>query len=126
MAVPPVAGLTFRRSQRVKANRDFQRAKTKGRRLRLRLPHCELDLLAPKPNHARRFCDRQAGGYRRPKNRARRLLREAFRRHQHALAGPIDLILVARRSIQGLSFDDVEKDFLTAARRAGILKETPA
>ena len=56
------------------------------------------------------------------RSRARRLLRESFRLHQHRLAQPVDLILVARSSIVGKSFSEVEKDFLTSLRKAGLLK----
>ena len=56
------------------------------------------------------------------RGRARRLLREAFRLHQHDLAHPLDLVLVARHSITNKKFSGVEKDFLTTLRRAGLLK----
>ncbi len=56
------------------------------------------------------------------RSRARRLLRESFRRHQHELAGPLDMVLVARPSIAGKTFAQVEQDFLTAARKAGFLQ----
>ena len=56
------------------------------------------------------------------RNRARRLLRESFRLHQHELAQPVDLVLVARPSISGKGLADVEKDFLTTLRKAGLLK----
>ncbi|MDB6029590.1 MAG: rnpA [Verrucomicrobiales bacterium] len=58
------------------------------------------------------------------RNRARRLLRESFRQHQHELTQPVDLVLVARNSIVGKSFSEVEKDFLQALRRGGLLKQT--
>ena len=57
------------------------------------------------------------------RNRARRLLREAFRSHQHDLVQPVDLVLVARASIVGKGFAEVEKDFLTTLRRAKLLSE---
>ena len=56
------------------------------------------------------------------RNRARRLLRESFRLHQHELAEPLDLVLVARASIADRTFVDVEKDFLTALRKARLLR----
>jgi ribonuclease P protein component len=56
------------------------------------------------------------------RSRARRLLREVFRLHQHELAQPVDLVLVARRSLEGKGFDAVERDFLTTLRKAGLLK----
>ena len=57
------------------------------------------------------------------RTRARRLLREAFRLHQHELVRPAELVLVARLSIVGKAFADVERDYLTALRRAKLLKE---
>ena len=56
------------------------------------------------------------------RNRARRLLRESFRLHQHELAQPVELVLVARNSIAGRKFAAVEKDFLAALKRAGLKK----
>lgn len=57
------------------------------------------------------------------RNRARRLMREVFRLNKHRL-GPYDLIFIARKGILGRKFQDVERDFLRLARKAGILKET--
>ena len=57
------------------------------------------------------------------RSRARRLLRESFRAHQHDFAQPVDLVLVARQSIAGKRFADVEKDFLATLRKARLLNE---
>ena len=57
------------------------------------------------------------------RNRARRLLRESFRIHQHDLAAPVDLVLVARPSIAGKGFAEVERDLLTTLRKARLLKQ---
>jgi ribonuclease P protein component len=57
------------------------------------------------------------------RNRVRRLLRESFRQHQHEFAQPVEIILVARNSIAGKKFADVEKDYLTTLKRAGLLKQ---
>lgn len=56
------------------------------------------------------------------RNRARRLMREAFRLHQHDLAAPAELVLVARPSIVGRKRADVERDLVAALRRARLLK----
>jgi len=55
------------------------------------------------------------------RNRAKRLLRETFRVHQHEFNQPLDLVLVARSSIVGRAFVEVEKDFLIVMRKAGLL-----
>jgi ribonuclease P protein component len=57
------------------------------------------------------------------RSRARRLLRESFRLHQHDLAGAVDLVLVARPSIAGRRFAEVERDFLRVMRKARLEKE---
>lgn len=56
------------------------------------------------------------------RSRARRLLRESFRRHQLELTTPVDIVLVARPSIAGKSFSEVEREFLSVTRKAGLLK----
>ncbi len=126
MALPPTPGLTFNRSQRLKANREFQRAKTKGQRLHSGCLIANwLALPGDKPTRLGVITSKQVG----PavaRNRARRLLRECFRLHQHELAGPMDLVLVARPSIVGKTRFEVEKDFLKAARKANILKTAKA
>jgi ribonuclease P protein component len=54
--------------------------------------------------------------------RARRLLREAFRLHQHDFAQPVDLVLIARQSIAGKSSTQVEQDFLRTMGQARLIK----
>lgn len=56
------------------------------------------------------------------RNRARRLLREAFRLNQHNFAHPLELVLVARASIVGKSRQQVEQDLLRTLQKAGLLK----
>ena len=56
------------------------------------------------------------------RSRARRLLRECFRLNQCRLARPIDLVLIARRSIADMKYAEVESDFLRVLQRAGLLK----
>ncbi len=55
------------------------------------------------------------------RSRVRRLLREVFRRHQHDLRGPMDVVLVARPSIAGKALADVERDFLAVLRGQALL-----
>ncbi|NJO56108.1 MAG: ribonuclease P protein component [Rhodospirillales bacterium] len=56
------------------------------------------------------------------RSRARRLMRECFRRHQGELRQPVHLVLVARNSISGRDFAAVEVDYLKALQRAGLLE----
>lgn len=114
--------LRFGRAARIKQNRDFGRVRREGERLVVgclianwrRLP----------PGSASRLGVVTAGkiGGAVTRNRARRLLRESFRLHQLALAGPVELVLVARASIVGKSFVEVERDYLTTLRKARLLK----
>jgi ribonuclease P protein component len=57
------------------------------------------------------------------RTRARRLLREAFRLHQHDLQAPVALVLIARSSILGKKLADVERDFLSLLRQAKLVKQ---
>jgi ribonuclease P protein component len=56
------------------------------------------------------------------RSRARRLLRETFRLHQHELRQPVALVLVARKTIAGKKLAGVERDFLAALRQASIIR----
>jgi ribonuclease P protein component len=59
------------------------------------------------------------------RNRARRLLREAFRLNRAHLQPDVDVLLLARGRIEHVKRQDVEDDLRTACRRAGIWRETP-
>ena len=54
------------------------------------------------------------------RTRARRLLRETFRLHQDHFHEPVALVLVAKPAIVGKKFQDVERDFVSAMRQAGL------
>jgi ribonuclease P protein component len=58
--------------------------------------------------------------------RARRLLRETYRLHQRDLTCPVDLVLVARPSIVGKTFADVERDFMSALKQMRLINVPPA
>jgi ribonuclease P protein component len=115
--------LRFGRAARIKQGRDFARVRRVGERMVVgclianwqRLP-------ADAASHLGVITGGKIGGAV-VRNRARRLMRETFRLHQHDLAGPVDLVLVARPSIVGKGFAEVERDFLTTLRRARLLKQ---
>jgi ribonuclease P protein component len=114
--------LRFSRSSRVTQNRDFVRIRQQGERL---AQGCLVANWNKLPDGARPklgvVTSRKIGGAVQ-RTRARRLLRESFRLHQHEFTQPIELILVARNSIAGKNFAEVEKDFLATLRRARLLK----
>ena len=55
------------------------------------------------------------------RNRAKRLLREAFRLQRDRLAPSVDIVLLGRRSILKATRQDVEKDLLKTLSKAGLL-----
>lgn len=123
MTAAPSARLRLPRSRRLRLGRDFQRARAQGRRLTQGcLIFNWLPLAEGQASRLGVVTSRKIGGAI-TRNRARRLLREAFRRHQFELRQPIDLVLVARNGIGDLNYSDAERDYLTALRRAGVLKE---
>jgi ribonuclease P protein component len=122
MAVATPHPLQFCRAARLKQGRDFARVRRDGQRL---VTGCLIANWRSLPADAfSRLGVITAGriGSAVVRNRARRLLREAFRLHQYDLAAPVELVLVARQSIAGKGFAAVEKDFLTTLRRARLLK----
>ena len=118
-AQPP--RLTFGRAMRIKQGRDFSRVRQEGERLVLGCLIANWRKLPADSTYRLGVVTSGKIGNAVVRNRARRLLREAFRRHQHDFTQPVDLVLVARASIVGKGFADVEKDFLTILRKAGLL-----
>ena len=117
----PSRSLRFPRGQRIALGRDFLRARNEGRRLSVGcLVLNWLD--APRSTTRLGVITSRKIGNAVIRTRARRLLREAYRLNQHRIVRTPDLVLVARQSIVGKNFVAVETDFLTALRRAELLK----
>ncbi len=55
------------------------------------------------------------------RSRSRRLLRECFRLHQHALRQPVEMVMIARQSLVGRKYAAVQKDFLTVMHDAKLI-----
>ena len=113
--------LKFSRTMRIKQGRDFSRVRQEGQRLVLGCMIANWRKLPVDSIHRLGVVTSGKIGNAVIRNRARRLLREAFRKHQHDFTQPVDLVVVARASIVGKGFADVEKDFLTILRKAGLL-----
>ena len=122
----PSQPLLLSGSRRIKQSRDFLQAKTRGSRL---IQGCLilnwLPLPAGSTSRVGVITTRKLGNAV-IRARARRLLRECFRLHQYGLAQPVDLILIARSSAVGRKLAGVEKDFMTALKRAGLLRPSDA
>lgn len=123
MGGTPPARLRLPRSSRLKQKGDFMRARAQGQRV---VNGCLIANALPRPpgSHSRLgvITSRKVG----PavgRARARRLLRESYRLHQHELACSVDLVLVARNSIAGKTFSEVEHDFLRALRQLRLIKQ---
>ena len=121
MAAETPQRLRFARKARIKQGRDFAKVRREGERLVLGCLIANWRRLPGDSQSRLGVITSGKIGNAVVRNRARRLLREVFRLHQHELAQPLDLVLIARASIRGMGCAEVEKDFLTTLRKARLL-----
>ena len=114
--------LRLGRTSRLAQSRDFARVRQSGQRLALGCLIANWNQLPDGSTPKLGVVTSKKIGGAVERTRARRLLRESFRLHQHELAQPVELVLIARNSIAGKKFVHVEKDFLAVLRRANLLR----
>jgi len=111
----------FPKSSRIQASADFRANRERGNRLAKGYMLANWKSLTPgTPSRLGVITSRRIGKAH-IRNRARRLMRECFRLHQHELLQAVDLVLVARRSIVGRDFHSVERHFLALLKKAELL-----
>ncbi len=117
---------TLSRTQRLRASGDFFRLKEQGKR---HVQGCLIVNWQPSSSgHSPRLgvvTGRRIGGAV-IRNRARRLLREVFRRNRFRMVPTLAVVLVARPSIATKEYRQVEYDFVEALRRARLLAPEPS
>jgi ribonuclease P protein component len=121
MAASNPGRFRFGAASRIKQSRDFAQIRQQGERL---TSGCLIVNLRRREADARSrlgVVTSSRIGNAVIRSRARRLLREVFRLHRGQLVQPVDVVLIARSSIAGKGFRQVERDFLTSLRKAGLL-----
>lgn len=111
----------FGQRSRLKNKRDFTGLKLRGQRLAMGCMVANWEQLEAGAESRLGVITSGKLGIAVERNRARRLLREAFRLHRHEFVAPMNLVLVARSSILGKRFSSVEKDFVALLRKAALL-----
>ena len=110
--------MRLRPGQHLRRNADFGAVREQGRRT-----DCGAFLLTwrvrPTPGPARVgfVASRAAVGDAVHRNRAKRRLREIYRKHQNLVPPGLDLVLTARAALLRLEFSAVEERFTSACRK---------
>ena len=111
----------FPKSSRIQASADFRANRERGSRLAKGCMLANWQSLPPDGASRLGVITSRRIGKAHIRNRARRLMRECFRLHQHELLQRVDLVLVARRSIVGRGVHSVERHFLALLKKAELL-----
>ena len=115
------ARLRLTRGMRLRHRADFTRLKQQGHRLAQGCLVLNWQKLSPGQTSRFAVITTRKLGKAVVRNRCRRLIRECFRLHQHALNTPVDMVLIARASMVGQSYATVERDYLRLLRKAALI-----
>ncbi len=114
--------MRLRAGQHLRRNADFGAVRIQGRRtdcgaFLLSWRARETDAIAGAPARVGVVASRAAIGNAIMRNRAKRRLREIFRRHQQLVPAGLDLILTARAPLLRLEFAEAEQRFVQACQK---------
>jgi len=115
------ARLRLTRAMRIRHRADFARLKQQGQRLARGCLVLNWQELSPGANSRFAVITTRKLGKAVTRNRCRRLLRECFRLHQQEFKVPVELVLIARASMVGQSYVQVEKVYLNLLRQAKLI-----
>ncbi|RKX33129.1 MAG: ribonuclease P protein component [Verrucomicrobia bacterium] len=108
------------REQRLRRPREFQEAYAQGRRWTGRYMVLWLRSGEGAALRLGVVASRRIGGAVK-RNRARRLLRELFRRERKRMRGDFDVVLVARKEILDAEWEELVAELRRLAKAAGLL-----
>ena len=110
------------RSRRICENREYRKVYNGGKRYSNR---CGLLYVVPVSGASTRigFVVTKKIGHAFARNRAKRLMKEVYRLHQHTVAEGYDLVLLAGRFLTQASYAEAEKAILSLFRKAGIMEK---
>jgi ribonuclease P protein component len=111
----------FPKSVRLQRNAQFRRVYAEGRRAEGRLAVLYALDAPGQPRAVGVVTSRKIGGAV-ARNRARRLLREAYRLNQHKMKDNVQLVFIARTAINGRRLADVESALLGLIQTVGCLR----
>ncbi|HSY53889.1 MAG TPA: ribonuclease P protein component [Opitutaceae bacterium] len=116
--------MRFRAEQRLRRQRDFRAVRERGRRfdcgvflLWWHRRETEAGQTAPTTARLGVSASIASVGPAVQRNRAKRRLREVFRRHQDLVPADCDLLLVARAALNRLAYGELEQKFVSACHK---------